>query len=90
MTKTTLSWACIAALASALGLSAGCLSSAVEQHWGESKRGVTARMIANPDAGDTRPIEGLDPITGEIVVETYEKNLRKQERNPKEIFLIEQ
>jgi hypothetical protein len=49
-------------------------------------------MIANPDAGTTEaaPIEGLDPLTAELVIDNYKKKKGEPEFEPQEIFVIEQ
>jgi hypothetical protein len=32
----------------------------------------------------------MDPITGEIAIENYKRNQAERDRDPREIFLIEQ
>jgi hypothetical protein len=49
-------------------------------------------MIANPEAGsaEAEPVEGLDAVTAEIVIENYKENQSTKECNPEEQFLISQ
>ncbi len=82
----------LAALA-ALAFGTACAQppTPVEMHWGEAKRHNAAAMIANPDAGRvTRTVEGLDPITGELVMESYRKNQTSEEKATEEVFIIQQ
>ena len=82
-------------------LEAGCLAIAVgcaqtptplEKSWGSSFRANTAAMIADPEAGtaEAEPVEGLDAVTAEIVIENYKENQSTKECNPEEQFLISQ
>ena len=77
------------ALACALAFAVGC-KSPVKEHWGESVNGTKAAMIQNPDAGGSDPVEGLDPVTGKLVVERYEREQMKTPEAKRELFLIEQ
>jgi hypothetical protein len=76
------------ALAAALVLGLGC-QSPVKEHWGESVNGNKAAMIQNPDAGNTvEAVEGLDPVTGKLVVERYQREQLKEAEEHRELFLI--
>jgi len=75
------------ALASALALGIGCVSP-VKEHWGESVRDNKAAMIQNPDAGSPDPVEGLDPVTGKLVIERYEREQLKEAQEQRELFII--
>jgi type IV pilus biogenesis protein CpaD/CtpE len=64
---------------SIIGLSAcfvlGCETaprdSHVDQHWGEALQLNMSAMIANPEAGSSEPVEGLDPATAQEVADRY-------------------
>ncbi len=76
------------ALACSLAFAVGC-QSPVKEHWGESVNGTKAAMIQNPDAGTSDPVEGLDPVTGKLVVERYEREQLKEPEAKRDLFLIE-
>lgn len=64
-----------AAVLGLLGLATACMPpSLLDETWGSSFRANKNDMIANPEAGKTPadPIEGLDPITGEAVLRSYQ------------------
>ncbi len=64
----------------ALGAAAtGCHHSWVEERFGDAQRANVARMVENPEAeqAPSDPVEGLDPVTAEAVVDSYQ---REQER----------
>ena len=83
--KTTFSFV---ALACALAFAFGCVSP-VKENWGKSVRDNKTAMIANPEAGTDEPVTELDPVTGKLVVENYEKNQRdSHEKERRELFLI--
>lgn len=75
------------ALAAALALGVGCVGP-VEEHWGDAYRENKAAMIQNPDAGSPDPVEGLDPVTGQLVVERYKQEQKKSPEKKRELFLI--
>ena len=75
------------ALTAALAFGVGCVSP-VEENWGDAYRTNKANMIQNPDAGSPDPVEGLDPVTGQLVVERYEQEQRKTREQKRELFLI--
>lgn len=52
-----------------------CQPSRVAAHFGEAQRGNIARMAQNPEAelAPASEVEGLDPLTGEVVVENYQR-----------------
>ena len=75
------------ALSAALLFSVGCVTP-VDEHWGDAYRANKAAMIQNPDAGSPDPVEGLDPVTGQLVVERYETEQRKAPEKKRELFLI--
>lgn len=82
--------ASIAALSIAsIALLLGCAKTPLEQHWGDAYRENKNAMIANPDAGSDEPIEGLDPLTGELVVERYEREQLREPQKDRDIFLID-
>jgi hypothetical protein len=64
----------------------GCAHSRVEEHWGEAQEELVTRMVANPEAeqAPAQAVEGLDPGTGEAVVEKYEQNQRES-REPSQL-----
>ena len=49
----------------------GCAATPMEETWGDSVAAYKAGMIVDPNAGTSDPIEGVDPLTGEIIIETY-------------------
>ena len=53
-----------------VAIAMGCAQTLLDETWGQSYRETTESMIANPDAGTTEaePIEGLDPVTAELVI----------------------
>jgi len=55
------------------GVAVGCAHSRVDAHWGEAQGAVVERMVVDPgaEAAAATPVEGLDPDTGEAVVEKY-------------------
>lgn len=73
------------------GLATACRTP-LKQHWGESVRHNVNAMVANPEAGKTtaKPLEGLDPVTAELVSETYKANQRQDKSDEKQLFLITQ
>jgi hypothetical protein len=73
-----------------LGLAMGCGPTLLEETWGSAYRENTQKMIANPEAGkaEPEPIESLDPITGELVIERYKSKKGEPEFAPREIFVI--
>lgn len=81
-------------LAAALATTAcNHLPGPVEDHWGESVSETRSAMVANPEAGNTpaAPIDGIDPISGEITVKNYETDSeRVRKTSDEEIFLIRQ
>ena len=74
-------------LTAALATLLGC-ESPVENHWGEAYRDNKAAMIQNPEAGGTEPVEGLDPVTGKLVVERYEREQMRESTEQRELLLI--
>lgn len=83
----------LAALVATAGLSFGCAlpPTPVEAHWGEAVTGGALAQTVDPEAGNrVEGPEGLDPVTGELVAETYKKNQRNEKKDPRKIFLISQ
>ncbi len=77
MNLTTLARLSWVALCVCIAIS--CASpSHVDQHWGESIQLNTSTMVANPEAGTSQPVEGLDPVTGGHVAERYYDSQSKQ------------
>ena len=68
----------------------GCAQTLLEETWGQSYRETTESMIANPDAGTTEaePIEGLDPVTAELVIENYKQKKGDAQFDSREIVII--
>lgn len=65
-------------------LLAGCVHpERVEEHWGESQREVWSRMTENPEAehAPAAGVDGLDPLTGEAVIEKYD-DTQRESREP--------
>jgi hypothetical protein len=65
----------------------GCAqTSRVDQHWGEAQDELVTRMVQNPEAEQAppQPVEGLDPDTGEAVVEKYGETQRES-REPNQL-----
>jgi hypothetical protein len=56
-------------------MTVGCAPSRVAEHMGEAQHENVARMVENPEAesAPAAAITGLDPLTGEAVVEKYER-----------------
>jgi hypothetical protein len=53
----------------------------LERHWGEAQAENRQRMIANPEAEQNlEPVTGLDPVTGQIVLDNYHRDQRKPAR----------
>ncbi len=79
---------CVAAVS---GLATAC-QTPMQRHWGEAVRENARLMIADPEAGRTAsgPIEGLDPVSAELVSESYKRSQRQDESDPDRIFLISQ
>jgi hypothetical protein len=79
-----------AAVLLVLPLAMGCGPTLLEQTWGSSYRENTEKMIANPEAAEaeSEPVENLDPVTGELVVERYKSKKGEPEFAPREIFVI--
>ncbi len=80
---------CVAVLLG-LALAMGCSPTLLEQTWGSSYQENTEKMIANPEAAqaEPEPIENLDPVTGELVIERYKSKKGEPEFAPREIFVI--
>lgn len=82
-----------------MGLAAGalvfigtaCAPTPLDKHFGDAYRANKLASVANPDAGSDVPVEGLDPVTGEIVIENYKHRLKvENKRDPRRVFLIRQ
>jgi hypothetical protein len=73
-----------------VAIAMGCAQTLLEETWGMSFREATESMIANPDAGTTEaaPIEGLDPLTSELVIENYKQKKGEPQFEPREIFIV--
>ena len=69
----------------------GCAQTLLEETWGQSFRETTEGMVANPDAGTTEaePIEGLDPVTAELVIENYKQKKGDAQFDSREIVIID-
>lgn len=72
-----------------VGSALGC-TTPVERHWGDAVRTNRTLMIQNPEAGGPKPVLGLDPLTGELVIERYEREQLAEPESQQEIFLITQ
>lgn len=79
-------------VAGCLAIAVGCAQTPLDENWGSSFRANTAAMIANPEAGtaEAGPIEGLDAVSAEIVIENYKENQSTEECEPQELFVITQ
>ncbi len=73
-----------------VAIAMGCAQTLLDETWGESFRETTEGMIANPDAGTTEaePIEGLDPVTAELVIENYKQKKGEAEFKSREIVIV--
>ncbi len=73
-----------------VAIAMGCAQTLLEETWGQSYRETTEGMIANPDAGTTEaePIEGLDPVTAELVIENYKQKKGDAQFDSREIVII--
>jgi hypothetical protein len=60
----------------------------VDQHWGEAVQLDMAAMVANPEAGSSEPVEGLDPETGQRVADRYYKGQEQQSAREVRTFLV--
>ena len=69
-------------------VSMGCAQTALDENWGESVAEYRAAMIVDPNAGSTDPILGVDPLTGEIIIETYVTQERNKEESADRLFLV--
>jgi hypothetical protein len=64
---------------------------AVEANWGKSYKSLMQAQIQNPDpdyANDPAPA-GTDSLTGELILENYQEDLRRTESEKRETFIIE-
>jgi hypothetical protein len=75
-----------------VAIAMGCAPTLLDENWGLSFRETTDGMIANPEAGTTEaaPIEGLDPLTSELVIENYKTKKGEPQLEPQEIFIVPQ
>ena len=75
-----------------LGLALGCAKTPLEENYGSSLKGNAAAITVDPEAGktDSGPIEGMDPVTGEVLVESYVDGQRAPEQDDNKLFLISQ
>ena len=73
-----------------VAIAMGCAQTLLEETWGQVFRETTEGMIANPDAGTTEaePIEGLDPVTAELVIENYKQKKGEAEFKSQEIVIV--
>ena len=73
-----------------VAIAMGCAQTLLEETWGQSFREATEGMTANPDAGTTEaaPIEGLDPVTAELVIENYKRKKGEPQFEAREIFIV--
>lgn len=62
----------------------------LEANWGDAVADYRAAMIVNPDAGTTDPIEGVDPLTGEIIIDTYTAEQRNKNDAASRLFMVNQ
>ena len=76
------------ALGAAL-VSLGCAQTALEKNWGLPTAEYKAAMVVDPNAGDTEPIEDLDSLSSELLIETYSERQTDIEDDPQRIFIIE-
>lgn len=68
-----------------------CAPTPLDKHWGDAYRANKMASIENPEAGSDVPVKGIDPVTGELVIENY-KHTQKVENDddPRRVFLIRQ
>ena len=73
-----------------VAIAMGCAQTLLEETWGQTFRETTEGMIANPDAGTTEaePIEGLDPVTAELVIENYKQKKGEAKFRSQEIVIV--
>ena len=64
---------------------------AVEENWGKSYDSVMQAQIENPNPEYTSgPVStGTDSVTGEIILENYQEDLRRTQTEERETFIIE-
>jgi hypothetical protein len=76
--------------AGCLAIAVGCAQTPLDESWGSSYSANNAAMVANPEAGtaEAGPIEGLDAVTAEIVIENYKENQSTKECDSEQEFLI--
>ena len=68
----------------------GCSQTLLEEKWSLPYRDTTQDMIANPDAGNEAEIvENLDPLTGELVIETYKSKRGEPQFEPRSVSIID-
>jgi hypothetical protein len=82
--------AIIGVLLLGVAIAMGCAPTLLDETWGLSFRETTDGMIANPEAGTTEaePIEGLDPLTAELVVENYKQKKGEPQLESQEIIIV--
>ena len=83
-----------ASLLACLALVIGCAKNppgAVEENWGKSYDSVMQAQIENPDPDYTNDpaSTGTDSVTGEILLENYQDDLRRTQTEERETFIIE-
>jgi hypothetical protein len=72
------------------GLSAACAPhSHVDDHWGEAYRYQKEQQIANPEAGDDRPVDGMGSTTARDVSTTYHTRQLEQPQPAQERSLFD-
>jgi hypothetical protein len=73
-----------------VAIAMGCAQTLLEETWGMSVREATEGMIADPDAGTTEaaPMEGLDPLTAELVIENYKGKKGEPQFDSQEALII--
>jgi hypothetical protein len=85
MKTTAAIWISIIGLSacSVLGCETVQQDSHVDQHWGEALQLNMSAMIANPEAGSSEPVEGLDPVTAQEVADRYYES--QEQRSSREV-----
>ena len=67
----------------------GTAYSPVEDSWGDAAAEYRAAMIVDSDAGTADAIEGVDPLTGEIIIDTYTAQERDKDEEAVRLFMVE-
>jgi len=68
--------------------SVSCSQPPLEANWGDAIAAYKAAMIADADAGSPDPIDGVDPLTGEIIIDTYTAEQRNKNDAASRLFMV--